>query len=210
VEESRAEDGKRYGRGFGLPSISNSSGGDLVSFVNRAGDGSSLFVGTAKHPHRATTTGVRTSAGTLTYLSAGRPSMAEDGTVAVKAASGDHTLIVVVRSGEPAVVAQDGDRPSSMAVTDTDPAALCAGKLYVEAVDAYNREHVLSLSAAEPLGDGTLKGAAVVMMSGGLSVYPESVSVNRRGAVAFLEESNEPSTRGAAAPSAASDDGGSI
>jgi hypothetical protein len=214
VEGSPAEDGKPFGRGFGLPSISNSSGGDLVSFVNRAGDGSSLagdgsslFVGTAKRPHRATTTGVRTSAGTLTYLSAGRPSMAEDGAVAVKAASGDHTLIVVVRSGEPVVVAQDRDRPSGMAVTDADPAALRADQLYVQAVDAENREHVLSLSAA-PLDRAPREGAAVI--SGALSVYPESVNVNRKGAVAFLEESEEPSGPNAGEPPAASDDPGSI
>ncbi|MBV8138645.1 MAG: hypothetical protein JO121_23905 [Deltaproteobacteria bacterium] len=207
VEGSRAEDGKRYGRGFGLPSISDSSGGALVSFVNRGGDESSLFVGTAKHPHRATTTGVHTNAGTLIYLSLGRPSMAEDGTVAVKAASGEHTVIVVVRSGEPVVVAQDGDRPSGMAVTDADPAALRAGRLYVQAVDAESREHVLSLSAA-PLGGTPLRGAAVI--SGALSVYPESVNVNRKGAVAFLEESDERSGSNAADRRAASEDAGSI
>lgn len=83
--------------------------------------------------------------------------MAEDGTVAVKAASSDHTLIVVVRSGEPVVVAQDGDRPNGMAVTDADPAALRAGQLYVQAVDAENREHVVSLSAT-PLGGVHLRG----------------------------------------------------
>jgi len=203
VEGSRAEDGKRYGPGFGLPSISDSASGTLVSFVNRASEGTSLFVGTAKHPHRATTTGTRTSAGTLTYLSAGRPSMAEDSAVAVKAASGDHTLIVVVRSGEPVVVAQDGDRPSGMAITDADPAALRADQLYVQAVDSENREHVLSLSAAA-LGGAPLKGAAVI--SGALSVYPESVNVNRKGAVAFLEDSNEPSARGGAALPDANDD----
>jgi hypothetical protein len=207
VEGSRAEDGKRYGPGFGLPSISDSTSGALVSFVNRGGDESSLFVGTAKHPHRTTTTGARTSAGTLSYLSTGRPSMAEDGAVAVKAASGDHTLIVVVRSGEPVVVAQDGDRPSGMTVTDADPAALRTDRLYVQAVDAENREHVLSLSAA-PLGGAPLKGAAVI--SGALSVYPESVNVNRKGAVAFLEESEEPSESNAAERRAASDDAGSI
>jgi hypothetical protein len=204
VEGSRAEDGKRYGPGFGLPSISDSTSGNLVSFVNRASEGSSLFVGTAKHPHRATTTGVRTGAGTLTYLSAGRPSMAEDGAVAVKAASGEHTLILVVRSGEPVVVAQDGDRPSGMAITDADPAALRAEQLYVQAVDSENREHVLSLSAAA-LGGAPLKGAAVI--SGALSVYPESLNVNRKGAVAFLEDSNEPSARGVDALPAANDNG---
>jgi hypothetical protein len=207
VGGSRAEDGKRYGPGFGLPSISDSTSGPLVSFVNRGGDESSLFVGTAKHPHRATTTGVHTSAGTLTYLSPGRPSMAEDGTVAVKAASGEHTVIVVVRSGEPVVVAQDGDRPSGMAVTDADPAALRTGQLYVQAVDAESREHVLSLSAAS-LGGTPLKRAALV--SGALSVYPESVNVNRKGAVAFLEESDEPSESNAAERQAASEDAGSI
>jgi hypothetical protein len=133
--------------------------------------------------------------------------MAQDGAVAVKAASGDHTLIVVVRSGEPVVVAQDGDRPSGMTVTDADPAALRADQLYVQAVDAQNREHVLSLSAA-PLGGAPLKGAAVI--SGALPVYPESVSVNREGAVAFLEGSEEPSESKAGERRAASEDAGSI
>ena len=207
VEGSRAEDGKRYGPGFGLPSISDSTSGTLVSFVNRSGDESSLFVGTAKHPHRATTTGMRTSAGTLTYLSAGRPSMAEDDAVAVKAASGAHTLILLVRSGEPVVVAQDGDRPSGMAVTNADPTALRTDRLYVQAVDAENREHVLSLSAA-PLGTTPLKGAAVI--SGALPVYPESVNINSKGAVAFLEESQEPTGSNAGERQAASEDAGSI
>jgi hypothetical protein len=65
----------------------------------------------------------------------------------------------------------------------------------------------MSLSAA-PLGGAQLKGAAVV--SGALSVYPESVNVNRKGAVAFLEESEEPSESNAAERRAASDDAGSI
>jgi hypothetical protein len=34
VEGNQAEDGKRYGRNFGLPSISNSGGVVLVSFTN--------------------------------------------------------------------------------------------------------------------------------------------------------------------------------
>jgi hypothetical protein len=206
VEGNRAEDGKRYGCGFGLPSISSSTGGDLVSFVNRGPDGSSLFVGTPGHPHRATTTGARTGVGTLTYLSAGRPSMAEDGAVAVKAASGDQTMIVVVRSGEPVVVARDADHPAGMAVSDADPAGLRGSQLYVEAVDAQNREHVLSLSTPQLLG-GTELQATTVVISGALSVYPESVTVNRKGAVAFLEDSNEPSAGRATALPAANDDG---
>jgi hypothetical protein len=207
VQGSRTEDGMRYGPGFSLPSISNSTSGALVAFVNHGSDGTSLFVGTATHPHRATTTGMRTSAGTLTYLSVGRPSMAEDGAVAVKAASGNHTLILVVRSGEPVVVAQDGDRPSGMAVTNADPTALRTDRLYVQAVDAENREHVLSLSAA-PLGTMPLKGASVI--SGALSVYPESVNVNGKGAVAFLEESQESTGSNAGERRAASEDAGSI
>ena len=94
-----------------------------------------------------------------------------------------------------------------MAVTDADPAALRAGRLYVQAVDAESREHVLSLSAA-PLGGTPLRGAAVI--SGALSVYPESVNVNRKGAVAFLEESDERSGSNAADRRAASEDAGSI
>jgi hypothetical protein len=211
VEGNPAEDGKRYGRGFGLPSISNSTGGDLVSFVNRGRDGSSLFVGSTMHPHRATTTGVRTAAGTLTYISPGRPSMAEDGAVAVRGASGDRTMILVVRAGEPVVVARDGDGPGGMAVTLADPAALRAGRLYVEAPDAQDREHVVSLSA-EPLGGAAPKrvGAGASVMSGALSVYPYSLNVNRKGAVAFLEESEAPSGSRAGEPLAASEAAESI
>ena len=66
-----------------------------------------------------------------------------------------------------------------MAVTDADPAALRAGQVYVQAVDAENRAHLLSFSAA-PLSTTPLKGAAVI--SGALPVYPESVNVNRKGA----------------------------
>jgi hypothetical protein len=209
VEGNRSEDGERYGKGFGLPSISNSTGGDLVSFVNRGRDASSLFVGSTKHPHRATTTGVRTGDGTLTYLSAGRPSMAEDGAVAVRGASGDRTMILVVRAGEPVVVARNGDGPGGMAVTLADPAALRAGRLYVEAPDAQDREHVVSL-AAQPLGGTTSKAAAASVMSGALSVYPYSLNVNRKGAVTFLEESEAPNGSKQGEPPAASNDAESI
>jgi hypothetical protein len=75
----------------------------------------------------------------------------------------------------------------------------------VEAVDAQNREHVLSLSTPQLLGGTELQ--ATVVISGALSVYPESVTVNRKGAVAFLEDSNEPSAGGATALPAANDDG---
>lgn len=113
------------------------------------------------------------------------------------------------RSGEPLVVARDADHPDGMAVTNADPAGLRAGKLYVEAVDAQNREHVLSLSTPQLL-DGAPPQSAAQVISGARSVYPESVSVNRKGAVTFLEESDEPFTRGPAAPSAPSDVTGSI
>jgi hypothetical protein len=73
-----------------------------------------------------------------------------------------------------------------VALVDSAP----ADQLYVQAVDSDNREHVLSLSAA-PLGGTPPKGAAVI--SGALPVYPESVNLNRKGAVAFLEESEVPS-----------------
>ena len=76
----------------------------------------------------------------------------------------------------------------------------------MEAVDAKNREHVLSLSTPQLLGRAALQ-AETVVMSGALSVYPESVNVNRKGAVAFLEDSNEPSARSATALPAANDDG---
>jgi hypothetical protein len=48
------------------------------------------------------------------------------------------------------------------------------------------------------------------VISGALSVYPESVNVNRKGAVAFLEESEQRSGSNAGEPPAASDDPGSI
>jgi hypothetical protein len=189
VEGIRAEDGKRYGRHFGLPSISNSDGGVLVSFTNGDRAGDSLFVGTTKHPHRTISTGVSTGGLTLSYLSDGRPSVGEDGTVAIRAASGARWMILVVRSGEPLVLARDDDRVGGMTAAHlADPAALQAGRLYVEAADAEDREHVLSLSTAEPPRTVTPNKETASIVSGAVSVFPYSLNVNRKGGVAFLEE----------------------
>ena len=188
VEGSRAEDGKRYGRHFGLPSISNSSGGVLVSFTNGDRAGGSLFVGTAKHPQRTISTGVATGGLTLTYLSDGRPSVDEDGTVAIRAAGGARAMILVVRAGEPVVIARDDDRVGGMTAQLADPAALQAGRLYVEAADAEDRDHVLSISTAEPPRTVTPNQETASIVSGAVSVFPYSLNVNRKGGVAFLEE----------------------
>jgi hypothetical protein len=172
--------------------------------------GGSLFVGTAEHLHRTISTGLSTGSGTLTYLSDGKPSVAEDGTVAIRAASGARAMILVVRAGEPVVIARDDDRVGSMTAYLADPAALRGGRLYVEAVDVEHREHVLSLSTAEPLGGNKLNGTVTSIISGSVSIFPYSVNVSGNGGVAFLAKSNEPSTRGVDAPPSARDDSGSI
>jgi hypothetical protein len=126
--------------------------------------------------------------------------------VAIRAASGDRAMILLVRGGEPMVIIRDGDRADGMPVHLADPAALQASRLYLQVADGKEQEHALSL-AAEALASAAPNERAALIVSGALAVFPYSLNVNRKGGVAFLEESKERCTLGAQRPSAASDAG---
>jgi hypothetical protein len=185
VEGNLADHGGRYKEHFGLPAISVAGGKTLVAFTNQDAKGGALFVGQPGKLLRTIVTGSRTQRGPVTFLSDGRPSLGDDGAVAIKAATRKGSLIVLIRAGKPYVIAQEGDNlGTSHNLTELgDPAAELGGVLYAEGGDEQDRSRVYSFSAT---GSPTDASKTSHVLSSAIEVFPSSFAINRRGRFAFL------------------------
>lgn len=197
----------RYSGHFGLPAVSSSAAGVVVAFADRdAKGGSSLFFGRPGQLARTAYTGLTTAAGPITYLSDGRPGLSDDGSVAIRIASGDRSSIAVIRAGEPRVVAREGDVVHGARIEGLgDPAAMFGGRVYVEETDPQERVHILSCPATEDVAD------TASAVAGGVEVFPNSLAVNRGGELAFLANPKQGGAPHSNAPASQGDqDGTSI
>lgn len=188
VEGNRAADGRRYGADFGSPAISNAGGSVLIAFINHEANGSALFVGKPNELLRTLSTGARTQAGPVTYLSDRRPSLAEDGSVAIRAASGQRSLILLIRGGEPFLFSREGDEVGNGQSLKGlgDPVGANSGRVFVEAIDQDEGYRVYSFPS-----DGSSAGVSrtAAVLSGTIEFFPGSFAVNRSGQYAFLARS---------------------
>ena len=185
-EGDRAPGGRKYGSDFGPPAIVNGGTNLLVAFTNHDHLSSALFVGRPGHLTSALITGAETSAGPLTYLSNGRPSLAPDGSVAFEGASGERSMILGVRAGEPFLVASMGERiGNSHTITGlADPTLMRSGRVYAEAADQALRNGAYSFSMSR--GNSAAPSNAK-LLSGDFEVFPSSLTLDfRNGGFAFL------------------------
>jgi hypothetical protein len=184
-EGDRAPDGRKYGSDFGAPAIVNGGTNLLVAFTNHDHLSSALFVGRPGHLTCALITGAETSAGPLTYLSNGRPSLAPDGSVAFEGASRERSMILGVRAGEPFLVASMGDRiGNSHTITGlADPTLMRSGRVYAEAADQALRNGAYSFSTSR--GNSAAPSNAK-LLTGDIEVFPSSWALDRNGGFAFL------------------------
>jgi len=184
--ESSPIHGSRYGKQFGLPGLSQSDGKPLVAFTSYGGKGAALFVGRPNDLHTEIESGPRTPAGSLSFLSDQRPSLGDDGSVAIRAASGGRSLILQIRAGEPSVIAREGEEiAGGQKITGLgDPVRSASGRLYDEVMVEGEMGRVCSFSQAGPPS----------ILSGTIDVFPSSFAVNRNDQFAFLARHTEKRT----------------
>ena len=207
-EGERAPDGRKYWSEFGTPAIANGGANLLVAFTNHNQVGSTLFGGRPGHLTSSLVTGAGTSGGPLTYLSNGRPSLAADGSVAFEGASGERSIILAVRAGEPFVIASKGDRiGKSQTITGlADPTLMREGRVYAEAADQTQRNRAYSFSRS---ASNTGAPSNANLLSGDLEVFPSSLTLDRTGRFAFLSLTR-PQDKSAKVTAVSEDDGDSL
>jgi len=205
-EGDRAPDGRNYGSDFGPPAIANGGTNLLVAFTNHDHLRSALFVGRPGHLTCGLITGAETSAGPITYLSNGRPSLAADGSVAFEGASGERSMILDVRAGEAFLVASEGDRIGNLhTITGlADPTLMRNGRVYVEAADQALRNGAYSFSTS---GGNSAASSNAKLLSRDIDVFPSTLAVDRTRGLAFLSRSPDKSAAVTAIPA---DDGASL
>jgi hypothetical protein len=190
VEGDRTQDGKRYGTGFGLPAISSAGGSLLIAFINHQAHGSTLFVGPPHKLLRTLAIGSRTQAGPLTFLSDRRPSLSQDGSVAIRAASGERSMILLIRGGEPFLISREGDQTGDGQFLKGlgDPVRAASGSVFAEAIDQAEGHRVYSFSSD---GSSARVSRIPTVLSSAIEVFPSSLAANRSGRYAFLARSRE-------------------
>jgi hypothetical protein len=203
VEGNRTQDGKRYGANFGLPAISAAGGSLLIAFINHEAHGSALFVGPPNKSLRTLATGSRTQAGPLTFLSDRRPSLSQDGSVAIRAASGERSMILLIRGGEPFLVSREGDETGDGKILKGlgDPVRAASGSVYAEAIDQGEGERIYSFSSD---GSSAEVSRIPTVLSSTIEVFPSSLAANQSGRFAFLARSRAKDPLPAATPNAPS------
>ena len=203
VEGKRTEDGQRFGAHFGLPAVSTASGSLLIAFTNNGTSGSSLFIGRPNELLRTLGAGSPTQAGPVTFLSDRRPSLAENGSVAIRAASGEHCLILLIRAGEPFLVSREGDKTGDGQILEGlgDPVRIVSGSVYAEAFDQHEGDRVYSFASD---GSGAGGSRTPTVLSSSIEVFQASLTANRSGRYAFLARSREKDPLPTAAPKAPS------
>ena len=201
VEGNRTLDGKRYGPDFGLPAISTTGGSLLIAFINHGAHGSALFVGAPNKLLRTLGTGSRTQAGPLTFLSDRRPSLSQDGSVAIRAASGERSMILLIRGGEPFLVSREGDQTRDGQILKGlgDPVRAASGSVFAEAIDQGEGERAYSFSSD---GSSARVSRIPTVLSSTIEVFPSSLAANQSGRYAFLARSREKDPLPAATPNA--------
>lgn len=178
---------------LGAPAIASSNAQPWVAFTGRTASGRALLLGRPGQMVRAISTGAATTEGPLTWLSNERPSIAPDGSVAIEAASGAHSMILGVRAGEPFVIASEGDRVDSTHVLSgvADPVHITSARVLVEAADQTGRVGIYSFATS---ANGDSHPSTV--LNGEIELFPSSLAVSGSGRYAFLSMSPSETSRG--------------
>jgi hypothetical protein len=136
VEGAHAPRGGVFGA-LGPPAAEGQRAGrTLVAFTDQRGADTSLYLYRAGRLTRVLRNGSRSSAGSISFLSQGRPSLGAGGLIALRAASGDNDLIVVAGGGASRIVARTGEllAPGLPASNFGDPCLINGPRVYFPAL----------------------------------------------------------------------------
>jgi hypothetical protein len=194
VEASRGPNGSRYLAGFGLPAVVSTRRGPIVAFtaINSRGSdsrGYALYVSCNGKTVEVLASGDRTSAGSVTFLSNGRPALSASGGLAVRGAYGDRRAIFSIRDRHPVVVVTPSHvtEVGSRIVTFGDPVVSTSGRIMFGIIDDDDRNLLYAIKpgnllrvSVPPVPEGELVEGLTPQIFAGTLV------INESGAFAFI------------------------
>jgi hypothetical protein len=194
VEGSRGPGGSRYLAGFSLPAVVSTRRGPVVAFTAMTARGTNarsygLYVYRGGKTIEVLASGDRTSIGSVSFLSNGRPALSAGGSIAVRGASADRRAIYSIRDGHPSVVVAQGHETEigSRILMFGDPVVSASGRIMFGIIDNDDRNllyavrpgNVMRISIP-PESDGELVGGLAPQIFAGTLV------INEAGTVAFI------------------------
>jgi hypothetical protein len=193
VEGEAAAGGGFFTKAFGTPSIASSADGTIAAFRARTTDGSGLFLYRNGRLELVLATGAPTPLGRVSYISDGKPGLAPDGTVGVRAATDAGEMVLVQSRGSFAVALRSGETAQSGATLKNigDPWLTRSGAVYFGAADSELRESIYAKVGSAPAFEYPLGRFFEIAASSyqrviGHAVNTGSLAVNEHGDVAYL------------------------
>lgn len=192
VEGDRAPGGGRFGT-LGAVSASLPMPDAKIAFTDASPSGHSLYSYEKNQLHRVAVFDPGNDS-TPTWFSPGRPAIAIDGSMAVRAAHGTHEqLLLVARDGSASEIAGVGDRITGFGRFDgfTDPIFAAGGVIFFGASDVAGEQAIFSANAggapSRMIEAGAIRGAEFdVEMPLHHALSGTTMSVTPSGAFSYL------------------------
>ena len=180
-----------YQRPFGLPAALPTPLGIMVAFTAKTPSGAALFLYSGGSMARILPTGTLTSAGPVSYLSAGRPGLMADGTTAVLAGCARIPAIFRLTHQRLDLRIERGQLTPFGTELESlgDPVLTASGAMFVGATDTDDREKLYILSPDDAffeVGNSEFIYRIAMGAQKHHSIFTGTLSVNQHGDFAYL------------------------
>ena len=180
-----------YERPFGLPAALPSARGIMVAFTAKTPSGAALFLYSDGSMARILPTGTLTSAGPVSFLSAGRPGLMADGTTAVLAGCAHTPAIFRLTHQRLDLRIQRGQLTPIGTELESlgDPVLTASGAMFVGATDTDDREKLYVLSPDDAffeVGESDFIYRIAMGAPKHHSIFTGTLTVNQHGDFAYL------------------------
>jgi hypothetical protein len=180
-----------YQRPFGLPAALPTPRGIMVAFTAKTPSGAALFLYSGGSMARILPTGILTSVGPVSYLSAGRPGLMADGTTAVLAGCARIPAIFRLTRQRLDLRIERGQLTPFGTELESlgDPVLTASGAMFVGATDSDDREKLYVLSPDDAffeVGESELIYRIAMGARKHHSIFTGTLTVNQHGDFAYL------------------------
>jgi len=180
-----------YQRPFGLPAALPTPLGIMVAFTAKSPSGAALFLYGGGSMARILPTGTLTSAGPVSYLSAGRPGLMADGTTAVLAGCARIPAIFRLTRQRLDLRIERGQLTPFGTELESlgDPVLTASGAMFIGATDSDDHEKLYVLSPDDAffeVGDSELIYRIAMGAQKRHSIFTGTLTVNQHGDFAYL------------------------
>src|SRR5271168_2373087 len=180
-----------YERPFGLPAALPSARGIMVAFTAKTPSGAALFLYSDGSMARILPTGTLTSAGPVSFLSAGRPGLMADGTTAVLAGCARTPAIFRMTHQRLDLRIQRGQLTPVGTELESlgDPVLTASGAMFIGATDTDDHEKLYVLSPDDAffeVGESEFIYRIAMGAQKHHTIFTGTLTVNQHGDFAYL------------------------